>query len=55
MNQNANQSQLLINGERCNARKGATFTRSNPIDGVLSTICASASTDDATAAVDAAG
>lgn len=54
MNQNANQSQLLINGERCNARKGATFTRSNPIDGVLSTVCASAGTDDATAAVDAA-
>lgn len=47
-------SQLLIAGERCAARNGSTFTRTNPIDGAESTIAAAGTVEDALAAVDAA-
>lgn len=45
---------MLINGEACQARLGATFTRLNPLDGQVATTAPAASPDDAVAAVDAA-
>jgi benzaldehyde dehydrogenase (NAD) len=45
---------MLINGEPSQARSGATFTRSNPLDGQVATTAPAASTQDAVAAVEAA-
>jgi len=45
---------MLINGEACQARQGATFTRRNPLDGQVATTAPAASPEDAVAAVDAA-
>jgi len=45
---------LLINGERTQARDGATFERRNPLDGSIATRAPAASVSDAAAAVEAA-
>ena len=45
---------MLINGEAVQAQSGATFTRSNPLDGKVATTAPAASVQDAVAAVDAA-
>ena len=45
---------MLIDGEPCAARSGATFTRRNPLDGGAATTAPAASADDALAAVEAA-
>ncbi|WP_151636031.1 aldehyde dehydrogenase [Noviherbaspirillum aerium] len=45
---------MLINGERVQARNGATFERRNPLDGSVATTAPAASAEDALAAVDAA-
>ena len=45
---------MLINGERVQARNGATFERRNPLDGEIATRAPAATVDDALAAVDAA-
>jgi len=45
---------MLINGERTQARDGATFERRNPLDGSVATVAPAATTQDAVAAVDAA-
>ncbi|MFM0289593.1 aldehyde dehydrogenase [Paraburkholderia megapolitana] len=45
---------MLINGERVQARNGATFERRNPLDGEVATRAPAATVDDALAAVDAA-
>lgn len=45
---------LMINGNDVAASSGATFERNNPITNEVATIAASATTDDAIAAVDAA-
>lgn len=45
---------MLINGEACPSRQGATFTRRNPLDGGVATTAPAATADDAVAAVDAA-
>ncbi|KAI1693401.1 aldehyde dehydrogenase family domain-containing protein [Ditylenchus destructor] len=42
---------MLINGERTDARDGATFERRNPLDGSVATIAPAATTQDAIAAV----
>ncbi|AFU48401.1 aldehyde dehydrogenase [Acidovorax sp. KKS102] len=45
---------MLINGEARTATGGATFTRSNPLDGAVATTAPAATPQDAIAAVDAA-
>ncbi|MFN6992900.1 MAG: aldehyde dehydrogenase [Aquincola tertiaricarbonis] len=45
---------MLINGEACQARNGATFDRRNPLDGSVATTAPAASPEDAIAAVEAA-
>jgi benzaldehyde dehydrogenase (NAD) len=45
---------MLINGEACASRQGATFTRRNPLDGQVATTAPAASPEDAVAAVEAA-
>ncbi|HEY9107038.1 MAG TPA: aldehyde dehydrogenase [Roseateles sp.] len=45
---------MLIGGEQTQARSGATFTRINPLDGLVATTAPAASPEDAIAAVDAA-
>src|SRR5688572_15467971 len=45
---------MVIGGEQAWARSGATFTRTNPLDGQVATTAPAASVDDAIAAVDAA-
>lgn len=45
---------MLINGEAVQAQSGATFTRSNPLDGKVATTAPAASVQDAVAAVEAA-
>jgi benzaldehyde dehydrogenase (NAD) len=45
---------MLIGGEQTQARSGATFTRLNPLDGLVATTAPAASPEDAIAAVDAA-
>ena len=45
---------MLINGERTQARNGATFERRNPLDGSVATVAPAATTEDAIAAVEAA-
>ncbi|MCX4162423.1 MULTISPECIES: aldehyde dehydrogenase [Paraburkholderia] len=45
---------MLINGERVQARNGASFERRNPLDGEVATRAPAATVDDALAAVDAA-
>jgi benzaldehyde dehydrogenase (NAD) len=45
---------MLINGEACAAKSGATFSRRNPLDGSVATTAPAASADDALAAVEAA-
>jgi benzaldehyde dehydrogenase (NAD) len=45
---------MLINGEATQAQGGATFTRSNPLDGQVATTAPAASVQDAVAAVEAA-
>ena len=45
---------MLIDGELCAARSGATFTRRNPLDGAVATTAPAGSVDDALAAVEAA-
>lgn len=49
-----NKISMLINGESVQATGGATFTRSNPLDGQVATTAPAASAQDAIAAVDAA-
>lgn len=46
--------QMLIGGERRSSSNGATFDRSNPMDGLVSTRAPAATPDDARSAVDAA-
>jgi benzaldehyde dehydrogenase (NAD) len=45
---------MLINGEQCQARNGATFERLNPLDGLVATRAPAATVEDAVAAVEAA-
>ena len=45
---------MVIGGEQAWARSGATFTRTNPLDGQLATTAPAASAEDAIAAVEAA-
>jgi benzaldehyde dehydrogenase (NAD) len=45
---------MLINGERTQARNGATFERRNPLDGSVATVAPAATAEDAVAAVEAA-
>ena len=45
---------MLINGERTQARGGATFERRNPLDGSVATTAPAATPQDAVAAVVAA-
>jgi benzaldehyde dehydrogenase (NAD) len=45
---------MLVNGEACQARNGATFTRRNPLDGTVATTAPAATPDNAVAAVEAA-
>lgn len=45
---------MLIAGEACQARSGATFERRNPLDGSVATTAPAASPEDAIAAVEAA-
>jgi len=45
---------MLIDGEPCAARSGATFTRRNPLDGAVATTAPAGSVDDALTAVEAA-
>jgi benzaldehyde dehydrogenase (NAD) len=45
---------MLINGEAVTARGGATFTRTNPLDGAIATTAPAASLPDVQAAIDAA-
>ncbi|NLP60092.1 aldehyde dehydrogenase [Paraburkholderia sacchari] len=49
-----NQVSMLINGERVDARDGATFQRRNPLDNTVASTAAAASVADAKAAVAAA-
>ena len=45
---------MLINGEHCQARSGATFERRNPLDVTVATTAPAAAAADAVAAVEAA-
>ncbi len=45
---------MLVDGERTQARNGATFERRNPLDGSIATIAPAATAEDAIAAVEAA-
>jgi len=45
---------MLINGQACEARNGASFERRNPLDGTVATIAPAATPEDAVAAVESA-